>query len=598
MKKSVFISYARKDRALLDSLCTDLEDLQCNLWFDEDQLNGGMHWWDQILDEIRRADLVLVVVSSASLASVACRRECDYAIALGKPILPVRVDGMVIPNNMPLNLQRVQMVDFFTGNKAEGFALANALRTIPDALPLPLPLPEPPEIPLSYTAELRQQLNSSESLGEREQALLLHRLRGALRMPHQYDDAVELLRIFRKRRDLLAVTAQDVDELLAQYGQPKTVERSGRKGWLIASATVVLLALVVWFTLPGTNNDANGTANSTSDEAVTTKHVLPTEQVMQARLLVSATPSGATLTIGRKDGSSSQSIQSGQEVELADGAWIIKASAKDYRDKEVAVQLEANDSQQRQSIELQPLPKTLQAGEERTFDGIKFVWIPPGEFEMGSPASEKQRGSNEQQHHVRIAEGFWLGKYEVTQSQWQSVMGSNPSSFKGSNNPVENVSWNDIQGYLKKLGNGYRLPTEAEWEYAARAGTQTPFHTGQCLSTNQGNYGGNYPYSACSKGENRQKTLPVGLLAHNDWNLYDMHGNVWEWTSSLYKDSYDGSELKGSSVSDEGSRVLRGGSWGGGAYGLRSAVRGYDSPSVRFNGFGFRLARSAPRQDN
>jgi len=239
------------------------------------------------------------------------------------------------------------------------------------------------------------------------------------------------------------------------------------------------------------------------------------------------------------------------------------------------------------------------AGEERTFDGITFVWIPPGEFEMGSPASEKERLSNEQQHHVRIAEGFWLGKYEVTQSQWQSVMGSNPSHFKGSNNPVEQVSWNDIQDYLKKLGNGYRLPTEAEWEYAARAGTQTPFHTGKCISSDQANYNGNYPYEGCPKGEYREKTMAVGSFSPNGWGLYDMHGNVYEWTSSLYKDPYDGSELRGSPVSDKGSRSLRGGSWNGVARYLRAANRYYYAPSGRSYVIGFRVVRvGSLGQDN
>ncbi|MDQ6979096.1 MAG: formylglycine-generating enzyme family protein [Mariprofundaceae bacterium] len=234
-------------------------------------------------------------------------------------------------------------------------------------------------------------------------------------------------------------------------------------------------------------------------------------------------------------------------------------------------------------------------GDEAIFDGIAFVWVPSGEFMMGS----NDGGKDEKPvHKVQINKGFWLGKYEVTQAQWQRVMGINPSTFKGNDLPVETVSWNDIQGYLKKLGNGYRLPTEAEWEYAARAGTTTPFMTGQCISTDQANYNGSnsvFSYKDCPKGEYRKTTMAVGSFSPNAWGLYDMHGNVWEWTADCSNKSYTGAPSNGSawlSGTCE-QRVLRGGSWSNSPWSLRSANRGGNNSGNRDGTIGFRVVLSA-----
>ena len=223
------------------------------------------------------------------------------------------------------------------------------------------------------------------------------------------------------------------------------------------------------------------------------------------------------------------------------------------------------------------------AGEAKIFDGVEFVYIPSGSFTMGSPSSEAGRESDETQHRVTISKGYWLSKYEVTQSEWESVMGDNPSEFKGSNNPVENVSFDDIQGYLAKKGTGYRLPTESEWEYACRGGSSMVFSFKGSASSL-----GSYAWHCGNSGK---KTHPVGQKLPNPWGLYDMQNNVWEWCSDWYGDYPSGSVTDPTGSSSGQYRVIRGGSWHNPSRSSRSANRGNDIPEDRYNNSGFRLAR-------
>jgi formylglycine-generating enzyme len=227
--------------------------------------------------------------------------------------------------------------------------------------------------------------------------------------------------------------------------------------------------------------------------------------------------------------------------------------------------------------------------------GMTFNLIPAGTFMMGSPEDEPMRGFEETQHEVTLTKPYYMQTTEVTQGQWKAVIGSNPSWFSdcGDDCPVEQVSWNDIQTFiteLNKLGQGtYRLPTEAEWEYAARAGTTTPFNRGNCLSTDQANYDGKHPLTGCPSGVYREKTLPVGCFAPNAWGLYDMHGNVREWVHDWYG-SYPSSSVTDPTGPSIGSRrVLRSGNWDSYARYCRSANRSYGDPDGRYYPYGFRL---------
>jgi formylglycine-generating enzyme required for sulfatase activity len=225
---------------------------------------------------------------------------------------------------------------------------------------------------------------------------------------------------------------------------------------------------------------------------------------------------------------------------------------------------------------------------------MKFAWIPPGTFLMGSPKSEPERSDDELQHRVTLTRGFRLGIHPVTQAQWQAVMGSNPSNFKGDNRPVEQVSWDDCQDFCRKLaaktGKRFRLPTEAEWEYACRAGTTTPFYFGDTISTDQANYDGNWTYGKGKIGTYREQTTPAGSFPANAWGLFDMHGNVWEWCEDLYA-TYETSDVEDPKNTSNGTaRVLRGGSWFHNPNRCRCAYRGrYVAGYRRDNVFGCRV---------
>jgi formylglycine-generating enzyme required for sulfatase activity len=243
-----------------------------------------------------------------------------------------------------------------------------------------------------------------------------------------------------------------------------------------------------------------------------------------------------------------------------------------------------------------PKELTLDCGSGVT---MKLVLIPAGEFMMGSPANEAERGGDEgPQHRVKITRPFYMGVYLVTQAKYKAVMGVNPSQFKGEINPVEEVTWNDAVEFCRKLsektGQTVRLPTEAEWEYACRAGTTTPFNTGETISTDQANYWGNYTYGSGSKGVWRRKTVPVGSFAPNAWGLYDMHGNVEEWCQDWYGPYQAGEAVDPLGAATGEYRVTRGGCWDYNPGACRSASRFWGPPGYQGYDIGFRVA-CAPR---
>lgn len=252
---------------------------------------------------------------------------------------------------------------------------------------------------------------------------------------------------------------------------------------------------------------------------------------------------------------------------------------------------------------------------QEEFTGMQFVKISGGCFQMGQTSTEtrllkkampyeqdyKKYYTDELPRHEVCVDDFWIGRQEVTQGQWKKVMGSNPAHFNENNKlPMEKVSWFAAQRFMKKINERheklyFRLPTEAEWEYAARAGSETPFHTGLTITTDQANFNGIYTFGANLKGEYRKKTVPTGSFKPNDFGLFDLHGNVWEWCSDWYDgDYYRSSTSKNPTGPEDGTmKVMRGGSWFHYAGNIRSATRYKNKPDGEYADTGFRVVRSS-----
>ena len=324
---------------------------------------------------------------------------------------------------------------------------------------------------------------------------------------------------------------------------------------------------------------------------------------------------GSNLYVGLADGSlagwniSGRPVGSGRKLTRYFGsgqAWVDFAK----NSTEITMRNDGTPgfaAEAKSALEVQALPESPKPRDQFINSiGMELVFLPPGTFWMGSPDDEADRSSSEVRHEVELTRGFWLGKYEVTQREWIALMGKNPSSFPNLYAPVEKVSWNEVTEFCDKLterehhsggldkGWKYSLPTEAQWEYACRAGTETPFFWGTTLNGKRANCDGTNPYGTEISGPYLQRTSTVGSYRANSWGLYDMHGNVYEWCLDWYGEYEVGKPDPHGPASGE-SRVFRGGSWDGRARLCRSANRYGNDPENSNDHIGFRVA-TVPKQ--
>jgi formylglycine-generating enzyme required for sulfatase activity len=271
-----------------------------------------------------------------------------------------------------------------------------------------------------------------------------------------------------------------------------------------------------------------------------------------------------------------------------------------------------------QNLKITRYPAEAEFFTEDLGGGVKLemVYIPGGTFMMGSPENEAERLDSESPQHKVTIQPFFMGKYAITQKQWAAVatfpqvkinLDPDPAHFKGGSLPVEQISWDETIEFCARLSQrcqsskkSYRLPSEAEWEYACRAGTTTPFHFGKTMTTDLANYGGNYIYGNAAKGEYREKTTEVGKFPANAFGVYDMHGNVWEWCEDDWHENYNSAPSDGRASiigNDNNNRynLLRGGSWTYIPWNCRSASRYRYGHAVRSSGIGFRVVCVSPR---
>ena len=319
-------------------------------------------------------------------------------------------------------------------------------------------------------------------------------------------------------------------------------------------------------------------------------YTLPAPTPIVGKLAISSTPLMADVTLdGKPVGRTPIDIPN-----MLVGSHTVKISKSGYADNTQTITIsEGKTTTVNATLTKQVVPATSQSSTSSsgssTIAGFDMVYVKGGTFTMGATAEQGSDAySNEKPTHSVTLSDYYIGKYEVTQAQWRAIMGSNPSNFKGDNLPVENVSWNDIQEFIKKLnaqtGKKFRLPTEAEWEYAARGGNQSKGYK----------YSGSNSISevAWYDGNSGDKTHPVGQKTPNELGIYDMSGNVWEWCQDWYSSSaYSSSSQTNPTGPSSGSyRVLRGGSWGNYAGYCRVSYRRDDGPAYRSSYCGFRLA--------
>ncbi len=565
----VFLSHASKDKAIADAVCHALEATGTRCWVAPRDVRPGVPYARCIMEAIESCSIMLVVISEGANASDHVAREVELAARARKPLLPVRIQDVAPNKEFVYFMGREHWLDAITPPieahlgtiiaAAQGLVPAAArpaggpVASSPAGASPPPPTPPRPAVP-APTPRAKQPRWSKLALGAAGSLLLAALIVAVNLMPGGGPPTPKV--------SLAEIAALKI-AVGAERERAKSLPRSPQFADLIERM---------------------------EHEWQKAEFLLEKGALQDAKVAYERTSAALRLFTEALESASS-------------GAESLASMPRPVPANRTVPDVMETPEERRGSQRGGKRAEPSKLGDTMTNSiGAVMVFIPPGAFTMGTPQDEEGRYKDETQHQVTLTRGFWLGKTEVTQAQWQTVMGKNPSKFKGDNNrPVENVSWNDCVEFCKKLsakeGKRYRLPTEAEWEYACRAGSTTPFHTGATITTAQANFDGQ-PYGGSVRGENRKQTVAVASLsAPNAWGLHDMHGNVTEWCADWYA-TYEG-DTKSNSADDatdpkgpdDGElRVFRGGSMGNGPILCRAGYRRGVAPQDRDDSFGLRLA--------
>ncbi|MBD2362650.1 SUMF1/EgtB/PvdO family nonheme iron enzyme [Anabaena minutissima FACHB-250] len=554
----IFISYSHNDETLKNTLITHLSSLKregvISIWQDR-EISPGTEWDKQINDNLKTADIILLLVSSDFIASDYCWGvEVKTAIARHNAgdtcVIPVILRKVLwdsapfaklqaLPTNAKPVTSWISPDDAFT-------EIAQGIRNVAQEL-------------IKKRQQKQKLTDKASALAQYRQKVEEFAADGEISMAESF--------ILQDEQKRLGLTDQEVEKIREQVLEPYGIYK---------------------------------------------------ENLDKYRQFFTQLVKAQGYPLGAKGKAELRTVQKHYNLKDEDIAHI-------EQEQEV---IEEDESRIKiQSFDFDTATVTVKSGKclvnrskgraelftENLGDGVnlEMVAIPRGQFLMGSPENEANRASDESPQHTVKIQPFFMGKFPVTQAQWRVVaawdkvnidLKSDPSYFTGNNRPVERVSWDDAVEFCARLSTKtnriYRLPSEAEWEYACRAGTTTPFCFGETITTELANYDGNYTYGAGSKGEYREQTTDVGIFPANLFGLYDLHGNVYEWCQDEWHDNYSDAPNNGSawvSNNDNQFRLLRGGSWDYNPRYCRSADRLRDARDNRYNDVGFRVVISVLR---
>ncbi len=624
----IFVSYSSRNRPQVKALVQDLENTGHDVWYDQEAA-GGHEWWADILENIRACELFIFALTPESLDSEACRREYRYAHALHKRILPVRLNKVVNPASLTVELQKINFVDYFSGVEQEYRQLVRAITSLKPPAPMPDPMPDEPPVPISPLGELREKI-AARSIGVETQTYLVFELKQHVEKAATQAEALELLQRLQNHPSVLAKVANEITSIITPYVRrkadtgnsgrampPRRVMAAGLVG-LVAIAVVIGLVIVLSSGGDEGNKDKQtDTGDRTEVASDLTDTPTPTNEASATNTTV-ATPSPtdeltatstqtSTATNTPSPTDTPYSTPSATNTTVATPSPTDEPTATSTQTSTATNTPSPTDTPSSTPSATNAISPTLPPGFEKVtsnaqwremggpieqeFDGVMMVLVPAGCFDMGSTQEQREYSESlgvamqytEDETPVTeicFDEPFWIDKYEVTNEQYGSVGCLSKSSEP--DQPYNCISWIYARAFCEEKRGG-RLPTEAEWEYAARGPDELIFPWGDEFNADNVVYWNN----------SNTQTAEVGSkVGGASWvGAYDLSGNVWEWVSSIYL-PYDSAQDREDNSSYYDKNVVRGGSFNSNNYGLRAAGR-FDRSSVdNFDDYGFRCARS------